>query len=86
LVPFVGSGQQLAILSIHNPQALIGRGQKADGRGQTTIQIYMHDIAFIVIPGLTRNPVFFNSLYFWMPDPVRHDNQKNNIFLIFYSV
>ncbi len=26
-----------------------------------------------VIPGLTRNPVFFGSSCNWMPDQVRHD-------------
>jgi len=35
-------------------------------------------LLFFVIPGLTRNPLFFKVLLYWMPDQVRHDWQKIN--------
>jgi phosphoserine phosphatase len=38
-------------------------------------------IRLFVIPGLTRNPLFFNALRYWMPDQVRHDRHKFNVFL-----
>jgi hypothetical protein len=41
-----------------------------------------HPYFRIVIPGLIRNPGFFNSLQYWMPDRVRHDNQIIGAFLI----
>jgi len=39
----------------------------------------MH-IGVFVIPGLTRNPLFFQVLRYWMPDQARHDKQKLNTF------
>ena len=35
----------------------------------------------LVIPGLTRNPESFHSIRCWMPDQVRHDEQKLDVFL-----
>jgi len=34
-----------------------------------------------VIPGLTRNPVFFYALQDWMPDRTRHDKEKYHALL-----
>jgi hypothetical protein len=39
----------------------------------------MH-IRLFVIPGSTRNPLFFSVLSYWMPDQVRHDRHKFNVF------
>jgi hypothetical protein len=44
------------------------------------------NIAVFVIPGLTRNPLFFQFFTHWMPDQVRHDRQKLNAFLNYDEV
>jgi hypothetical protein len=43
-------------------------------------------LLFFVIPGLTRNPLLFKTLRYWMPDQVRHDLQKLNAFLNYDAV